>query len=402
MYSLPVLGAVPGHESRRDVMGLIQAVVGSVGGMLADQWKDFYTVPDGLASTAALFAAVPRGSNAGRGSNTKGSSNIITNGSKIVVPEGYGLLLFQDGAITGFAAEPGGYEWRSDDLNSKSIFVGDGIVDSLIKQSWERFKFGGQPGSQQAAFFVSLKELPDNRFGTQSEIYWNDGFLNTQVGAVTRGSYTLKIVDPILFVKHFVPAKYLQPGEVFDFTDMDNAAASQLFNEVVGSLAQAFSVYTNDAGKGNRITKLQQDSVGFAKSLSAAVENAYQWKSDRGLAIVKTAIVSIEYDANTRELLKTVQRADALAGSRGNVNLQASVAAGMQAAGENGGSAGLVGIGMATGMLGGLGSLQQPVAPTAPAAEDPIAKLKKAKEMLDLGLITQADFDSVKAKVLGL
>ncbi len=383
-------------------MGLIQAVTGSIGGALADQWKDFYTVPDGLPATAALFAAVPRGSNAGRGSNTKGSSNIITNGSKIVVPEGYGLLLFQDGAITGFAAEPGGYEWRSDDLNSKSIFSGDGLVDSLIKQSWERFKFGGQPGSQQAAFFVSLKELPDNRFGTQSEIYWDDGFLNTQVGAVTRGSYTMKIVDPILFVKNFVPAKYLQPGEVFDFTDMDNAAAGQLFNEVVGSLAPAFSLYTNDPSKGNRITKLQQDSIGFARSLSAAVENAYQWKSDRGLVIAKTAIVSIEYDANTRELLKTVQRADALAGSRGNSNLQASVAQGMQSAGENTGAAGMMGLGMASGMMGGIGSLQQPVAPAAPAADDPIAKLKKAKEMLDLGLITQADYDAAKTKALGL
>lgn len=383
-------------------MGLIQAVSGAVGGVLADQWKDFYTVPAGLPATAALFAAVPQGTNAGRGSNTKGSSNIISNGSRIVVPEGYGLLLMQDGAITGFVAEPGGYEWRSDDLNSKSIFAGDGLVDTLIKQSWERFKFGGQPGSQQAAFFVSLKELPDNRFGTQSEIYWDDGFLNTQVGAMTRGSYTLKIVDPILFVKNFVPASFLQPGQVFDFTDMDNAAAGQLFNEVVGSLAPAFSLYTNDPSKGNRITKIQQDSVGFAKSLSDAVENAYQWKSDRGLVIAKTAIVSIEYDANTKELLKTVQRADALSGARGNSNLQASVAAGMQAAGENGGAAGMMGIGMASGMMGGLGNLQQPVAPAAPAADDPIAKLKKAKEMLDLGLITQSDYDALKAKALGL
>jgi membrane protease subunit (stomatin/prohibitin family) len=383
-------------------MGLIQAAVGAVGGVLADQWKDFYTIPSGLAPTAALFAAVPSGTNAGRGSNTRGSSNIISNGSKIIVPEGYGLLLMQDGKITGLAAEPGGYEWRSDDINSKSIFAGDGLVSALIMQSWERFKFGGQPGSQQAAFFVSLKELPDNRFGTQSEIYWDDAFLNTQVGAVTRGSYTLKIVDPILFVKNFVPAAYLQSGKVFDFTDMDNAAASQLFNEVVGSLAPAFSLYSNDPSKGNRITKLQQDSVGFARSLSEAVENAYQWRSDRGLAIVKTAIISIEYDANTRELLKTVQRADALAGARGNSNLQASVAAGMQSAGENGGAAGMMGIGMASGMMGGLGGLQQPVAPAAPAAEDPVAKLKKAKEMLELGLITQADYDALKAKALGL
>ena len=68
-------------------MGLVQAVVGAVGGVLGDQWKDFYTVPQGLPATAALFAAVPQGTNAGRGSNTSGSTNIITNGSKIIVPD---------------------------------------------------------------------------------------------------------------------------------------------------------------------------------------------------------------------------------------------------------------------------------------------------------------------------
>ena len=80
-------GMVPALESQELDMGLVQAVKGAVGGVLADQWKDFY--PPTLPSTAALFAAVPRGTNAGRGSNTSGSSNIITNGSKIIVPEGY-------------------------------------------------------------------------------------------------------------------------------------------------------------------------------------------------------------------------------------------------------------------------------------------------------------------------
>jgi membrane protease subunit (stomatin/prohibitin family) len=62
----------------------------------------------------------------------------------------------------------------------------------------------------------------------------------------------------------------------------------------------------------------------------------------------------------------------------------------------------MMGLGMASGMMGGIGSLQQPVAPAAPAADDPIAKLKRAKEMLDLGLITQTDYDAAKAKALGL
>lgn len=393
-------------------MGLFQAVSGAIGGTLADQWLDFYTVPDGLPATAAVFPAVRRDQNAGRGENAGASDGVITNGSKIVVPEGYGLVLIEDGAFTGFAAQPGGYVWDSDETASQSVFSGGGLVDSLIKQSWERFKFGGRPGSQQTAIFVTLKELPNNKFGTQSEIYWDDAFLNTQVGAITRGTYTLKITDPLTFIRNFVSAGVISGKGVFDFTDIDNPAGEQLFNEVVGSLAPAFSMYTNDPAKGNRIARLQQDSIGFAQSLSAAVEENYQWRTDRGLEIVKTAIISIEYDENTRELLKNVQRADALSGSRGNSNLQASVAAGIESAGENAGPGGLIGMGMATGGMG-LGGLQQPTqqpsapaaAPAAtaePAAEDPVAVLKRAKEMLDAGLITQEDYDAAKAKALGI
>ena len=94
-------------------MGLLKAAGSAVGGVLADQWKDFYTGPDGLAPTAALFPAVKRGTNFGRGSNTKGSLDVITNGSKIIVPQGYGLVFMEGGAFTAFVAEPGVYEWNS-------------------------------------------------------------------------------------------------------------------------------------------------------------------------------------------------------------------------------------------------------------------------------------------------
>ena len=64
-------------------------------------------------------------------------------------------------------------------------------------------------------------------------------------------------------------------------------------------------------------------------------------------------------------------------------------------------------MGVATGGLGGLAGLQQPAAPApqaapAAAADDPVARLTQAKKMLDAGLITQADYDAVKAKALGL
>lgn len=404
-------------------MGFIKAFTGALGGTFADQWKDFYVPKPGVPGTAAIFEAVPQGTDAGRGENTKGSNNIITNGSKIVVPEGTALITLQDGAITGFIAEPGGFEFKSDDQNSKSLFSGDGILSSTLGTSWDRFKFGGQPGAQQLAFYVNLKEIPNNRFGTQSEIYWDDAYLGAQVGAVTRGTYSLKIVDPILFVKNFVPTKYLQPGApVFDFADMDNDAGAQLFNEVVSSLAAAFSNYTNDPSKGNRISKIQGDQIGFAQSMSAAVDQGYQWKTDRGLEIAKVAIQAIEYDEDTKALLSDVKKADALSGSRGNSFMQQSVARGVQSAGENGGGTGMAFMGMGMNAASGMmGAMQQPAGGTPQsqsiqgqpvaqpqaaqpeaqaAAEDPYEKLAKLKKLLDDGVISQADFDAQKAKLL--
>ena len=111
-------------------MGFIKAFSGALGGTFADQWKDFYAPKSGVPATAGLFPAVAQGTNAGRGENTKGSENIITNGSKIVVPEGTALVTIQDGQITGLVAEPGGFEFKSDDQNSQSMFAGDGIFSS--------------------------------------------------------------------------------------------------------------------------------------------------------------------------------------------------------------------------------------------------------------------------------
>jgi membrane protease subunit (stomatin/prohibitin family) len=273
----------------------------------------------------------------------------------------------------------------------------------LVKNSWERFKFGGRPKSEQVAIYVSLQELSNNKFASASEIYWDDNYLNAQVGALVRGSYTLRITDPLSFIQKFVPNQYLKSGEMFDFTDINNAAAQQLFNEVVSSLASAFSSYVNSSNKQNRMSRIQQDSLGFALSLSEIVESSYKWKTDRGLEIVSVAIVSIEYDESTKEVLKTAQRADALAGSRGNSNLQASVAAGIEAAGSVDGASGILGIGFAAGSIG-LGGLQQQDSSSnlKPSQDSMVAKIQQLKEMLDSELITPSEFEAAKAKLLGI
>ena len=385
-------------------MGFIKAFSGGLGSTFADQWKDYFVPRPDVTATTAIFEAIPQGTDSGRGSNTKGSYNIITNGSKIIVPENTALVTMQDGAITGLITEPGGFIYTSDDPSSTSIFSGGDFISSTIGQSWERFKFGGIPGTQQLAFYVNLKEIPNNKFGTQSEIYWDDAYFGAQVGALTRGTYSIRIVDPILFIKEFVPNEYLLPdAPLFDFADMDNDACGQLFNEVVGCLSAAFSNYTNDSSKGNRMAQIQSDAVGFAQSLSLAVENAYKWETGRGLVIDKVTIASIEYDEDTKALLSDVKKADALSGARGNAFMQQSVARGFQAAGENpGGASNMAFMGMGMNAVGGaMGSVQQPTGQES-QPEDPYAKLASLKQLLDQGVITQEDFDAAKAKLLDI
>lgn len=398
-------------------MSFIKAFSGAIGGSFADQWKDFYTVPSGISGSVGICRAVPSSANLQRSANTSGNNYVITNGSLILVPEGFALVTMENGSVTGFISDPGGYKWTSDSVNSQSFFAETGAVSSLVRQSWDRFKYGGSPAAAQIPVFVNLKEIPDNKFGTQTEIYWDDSYLNAQVGAVAYGTYTLRITDPILFLKNFVPAEYYLPGgPVFDFADYDNQAAEQLFSEVVSSLAGAFSSYVNGSSRNHRITSIQQDNIGFGVSLSNVVEDNYHWRDKRGLAIDSVSLMSVDYDSGTKALLEKVKQADALMGARGNSNLQASFADGIQMAGgnPNGGALGMgvMGIGL-QGIASAAGLVQQPSSSQASygissdqnindAGEDPYEKLAKLKKLLDLNVISQEEFDAVKEKVLNL
>jgi membrane protease subunit (stomatin/prohibitin family) len=234
----------------------------------------------------------------------------------------------------------------------------------------------------------------------------------------------------MLFVKNFLPDKYKQPNApICDLTDMDNEIGNTLFDEVVGTLSATFANYTNDPSKGNRMSKIQGDQLGLAQAMSATVEQYYQWKTNRGLEIVKTALLAIEYDETTKALMADVQKADALSGARGNAFMQQAVARGVQAAGENGGGAGMAFMGMGMNAAGGMmGAVQQqptqssyqpafnnpaaaPAAPVAaevqvapvPAAQsETTTKLLEMKQLLDAGAITQEDYDAVKKQLLGL
>ena len=410
-------------------MGFIKAFAGALGGSFADQWKDFYVPMPNAPQTAAVIPAVAQGTNAGRGSNTKGSENIITNGSKIVVPEGFALLTIQDGGITGCVAEPGGFIYTSDDPSSKSMFAGDGFFSSTFGQSWERFKYGGQPGSQQVAIYINLKEIPNNRFGTQTPIRWMDPFSETKMGAAARGTYTIKITDPLLFIKNFVPVTYIQPGgAIFDFADMDNDAGAQLFNEVVSCLGPTFVRFTKQQNGPVEIEDFQANQIELGKCLSESVEEGYQWNSERGIVVSKVAIISLDYDEESMEYINQARKSDIEVRQRKKMgaaymeNMAGMMAAAsgeaMQNAANNpnGSMMGFMGMNMAgqagSNMMNAAAVMQQQQmqqqqeqqqqAEESKSEEDPYEKLAKYKKMLDDGLITQEDYDAQKKKILGV
>ena len=402
-------------------MGFIKAFAGALSGTFADQWKDFYTPKTGVSETAAIFQAVPKSQNNGVGENTKGFANIISNGSKIVVPEGTALITLQDGAITGFIAEPGGYEFRSNDPNSQSIFAGDGILSPLIKSSWEKVKFGGQPGAEQTAFYINLKEIAGNKFGTPETVYWNDSFLETRAGGIARGSYSIKIVDPLLFAKNYVPVKYLQPGApTYDFADMDNESANQLFDEFVATIPAAVTKASIDAKAEGMDTMdfISVNKAKFSDVMDAELETEHNWSTNRGIKVENINML-INYDQATQELLAEVRTDDKeirKAKKMGNAysdNMTGMMAAASgeamknAASNEGGAMLGFMGMGMAqqqgANMLGTVSNMQQQApAAGAPAAEDPTEKLLNAKKLLDAGAITQEDYDKLKSQILGI
>ena len=144
-------------------MGLIKAITGAVGGVLADQWKEFFYC-DALDSDTLMVKGQKRVGK--RSSNTKGSENIISNGSGIAVADGQCMIIVEQGTIVDVCAEPGEYTY--DTSTEPSIFageLGDAIMDTF-QAIGRRFTYGGDTGKDQRVYYFNTKEIMGNKFGT--------------------------------------------------------------------------------------------------------------------------------------------------------------------------------------------------------------------------------------------
>lgn len=354
-------------------MGFLKAFGGALSGSFANQWLEYMAPPATMTDHVLLAKAVPVKSNGSENNDGEENANVISNGSKFLVPEGTCLITVENGGIVSVIAEPGGYTYTSENVaEAKSMFAGDGFFASTFGQSWNQFKFGGQPGNQQFAFYVNLKDIAGLRYGTQNPIRYKDAnYANTMLAVTSNGTYTIKVVDPILLFKNLIPVDITsgQGRGTFELGEGDGGVEDSLFAGFVGSLAAALSAYTKG---GKSIDDIQGGTVEFAKAINEAVEANYQWGTKYGLEIVNVQPMGLDWDEQSVALINKFNTGNLMQGGVGAAYAQTQIAEGFNAAGNNAGGAGnMMGMGMGVGMMGGMAGIAQPMGTNPVAAQQP-------------------------------
>jgi membrane protease subunit (stomatin/prohibitin family) len=313
-------------------MGIVTAALGAVSGTLADSWLDYIQAQDMTATT--ILTKGEQVSNR-RSSNRRGSADIISNGSRIAVGPNQMLFLVDGGRIVDYTAEQGYYEVFLS--SSPSLMNGD-LKDS-VRETFERFKFGGQPGKSQQAYFVNLSEIRGIRFGTRNALQYFDNFYNAELFLRCHGTYSIKVTDPLKFFME--NSSICSRGRV-DFNDINE----QFNAEFLTALQTAIGQMSVD---GVRISNLPAKSMELTKYLSDALDET--WNQLRGIEICSVGIASISYDDESKKLINLRNQGAMLSDATIREGyVQGAVARGMEAAGSNSAGAAQAFMGMGVGM----------------------------------------------------
>ena len=277
-------------------MGLIKAALGSVGGVLADQWKEYFYC-ESLPADILLTKGQKRVS--GRSSNTKGSDNIISQGSIIAVADGQCMIIVEQGKVVDLCAEPGEYTY--DQSTEPSIFNGSlsSSIPAVFRNIGKRFTFGGEPPKDQRVYYFNTKELVGNKYGTPSPVPFrvvdNNIGLDVDISIRCFGEYSYRVDNPILFyanVSGNVEAAYSR-------AQID----SQLRTELLTALQPAFAKIS---AMGIRYSMLPGHTIEMADALNEVLSS--KWSDLRGISIVSFGVSSVKASEEDEQMIKELQR----------------------------------------------------------------------------------------------
>ena len=277
-------------------MGLIKAALGSAGGVLADQWKEYFyceSIPADVLVTKAHKKV------SGRSSNKHGYENIISNGSVIAVNDGQCMLIVEQGKVVDVCAEPGEYTY--DTSSEPSIFCG-GLgagVKAAFQQVGKRFTFGGEPPKDQRVYFVNTKELVGNKYGTPNPVPFRvvDMNIGLDMDITIRcfGEYSYQIANPVLFYTNVC-------GNVEqDYTREE--IDGQLKSELMTALQPAFAKISE---MGIRYSALPGHTQELSDVLNKVLSD--KWDNLRGIRIVSLGVSSVKASEEDEAMIKELQR----------------------------------------------------------------------------------------------
>lgn len=381
-------------------MGIIQAFTGALGGTFADQWKDIITAGH-FNEYTVVAPGVYQQTNNGRGTNFKGSADVISNGSKIFVPENSAAFIFSQAGIEDVVTQAGGYEYRA---GQPSIFAGDGFTASIVSQTVDRFGYGGQTSDQKYLAFVNLREIRGLKFGTRGPMVYHDRFYGADLELLAFGTFSLRVVDAVAFVRNFLPAN----ARYYAF---DSPEARQ---QISSEFMQAFLVAVNSLSATHRISELPSQAGAIAELIADDNSALGSWITRYGLDVVQVGIESIEFSPESRELVKqysankmNLSAFEGISQQASNVAAQQKVAQGVQDHGLGDGGGMLFGMNLAQAINPLTAAPTAPIVAASAAApslslDEQIEMVKKLKDLVDAGVLSQDEFDAKKKEVMGL
>lgn len=394
-------------------MGILDSVFDSVGGTFADQWKDII-VPSSFDEQTLVAPGIRRSGQNGRGANY-GNGNVLSNGSIIQVPEHVAAFVYSKSGIEQVISTSGGYEYRNGQL---SIFdeqdrAENGLGDIFLGQIGERIGFSGMTPDEKRVCYVNLREVRGIKFGTRGPLAYNDLFYGTDLEIHAFGTIAVKVADPVALMRDFVPAGTYSYG----------LATPKAREQLIAEFLHSFIGAVNALSSKYRISQLPAQGAEIIEEIMSASGNAATWEDRFGLRLTAVAIENIDFSDASRELVRRysekkmdVSAYEGVSDRAANVAAQQKIAEGIREKGLGDAGGMLFGMNLANGLdpcnasQASTATTSEPTpAPAAPAPAAPapdfdaqIETLKKLKELLDTGILSQEEFDAKKKQVLGL
>lgn len=299
-----------------------------MGGALADQWLEAIE-PDDMGDRIVFARGVQV--RRGKGSNTKGSSDIVSNGSVIHVYPNQFMMLVDGGKVVDYTAEEGYY--TIDHSAMPSMF--NGQFGEALKESFNRIRFGGITPTAQKVYYVNLQEIKGIKFGTRNPVNYFDNFYNAELFLRAHGTYSIKVTDPLKFYGEVIPKNA-------DRVDIDS-----INEQYLSEFLEAFQTSVNQmSADGTRISFVTSKSRELGRYMADTLDE--EWNKLRGMEIQSVGIASITYDEESQNLIN-LRNKGAMMGDSGirEGYVQSTIAEGLKNAGSNsaGSLAGFMGMG---------------------------------------------------------